>query len=614
MKKVYAVTFTLLSVAALNVNAQNIAINTTGVAANASALLDISATNKGILIPQVALTATNAAGPITSPATGLLVYNTATAGVFPTNVTPGYYYWSSAQWERFGTNPQPAWYTAGNAGTTPTNNFLGTTDNQPMVFRSNNVERGRLTPVGELIIGGSAPVLAGDLFIATSLSAGYEWPVNGYAYLDGGGVYGRIMAGNVTNYSAVQGEYDGTGTTPFGAAGVYGVILPTALNRASHYGVLGINSITSGTAVVGASGASLFTLSTGSGGAFTGDRYGSYNRQADATSAGTGYSSGSTYTGSRGNAPVNTGVSGDYYHFGMHGIYDNSAGLGYGRRSGGTLGYALGGSTGLIVGYGCLGYNNSAATPTMYGLLYVATAGATTAGKYAGGNDIHSAIGMGGYGDLMGGWVRGNIYGMNIKGNRYTLYLDGKTYTNDVFAQLNSNGTNQRIVSYVPTSTSVDVYAKGTATLSNGKAFVKFDRNYSDMVSLEVPVIVTVTPMGKSNGVYIESVNTEGFTVVENNNGTSDVQFSWIAIGTKRGFENPSNPDELLSPYYDEKMNGVMFNEGDLSNHANTILWDGTQLHIDDIERPKTPALKGIEEDVKIGTAEGHSKPITNPH
>lgn len=63
--------------------AQNVAINTTGAAPNASAMLDVESTNRGLLIPRVALTATNAAGPITTPATSLLVYNTATAGTAP---------------------------------------------------------------------------------------------------------------------------------------------------------------------------------------------------------------------------------------------------------------------------------------------------------------------------------------------------------------------------------------------------------------------------------------------------------------------------------------------------------------------------------------------------
>ncbi len=68
---------------------------------NASAKLDVTATDKGFLPPRVALTATNSASPTTSPAAGLLVYNTATAGTAPNNVVPGYYFWNGTVWVNF---------------------------------------------------------------------------------------------------------------------------------------------------------------------------------------------------------------------------------------------------------------------------------------------------------------------------------------------------------------------------------------------------------------------------------------------------------------------------------------------------------------------------------
>ncbi|MPS74973.1 MAG: hypothetical protein E2590_17730 [Chryseobacterium sp.] len=58
---------------------------------DASAILDVSATNKGILLPRVALTSSTDQTTIISPATGLMVYNTATAGSAPLNVSPGVY-------------------------------------------------------------------------------------------------------------------------------------------------------------------------------------------------------------------------------------------------------------------------------------------------------------------------------------------------------------------------------------------------------------------------------------------------------------------------------------------------------------------------------------------
>jgi len=68
---------------------------------NASAKLDVSATDRGFLPPRVALTAANVFTPITgtsSAAAGLLIYNTATAGTVPNNVVPGYYFWNGTAW------------------------------------------------------------------------------------------------------------------------------------------------------------------------------------------------------------------------------------------------------------------------------------------------------------------------------------------------------------------------------------------------------------------------------------------------------------------------------------------------------------------------------------
>ena len=48
---------------------------------DASAKLDVTSSNKGFLPPRVALTATNAASPITSPANGLMVFNTTTGEI-----------------------------------------------------------------------------------------------------------------------------------------------------------------------------------------------------------------------------------------------------------------------------------------------------------------------------------------------------------------------------------------------------------------------------------------------------------------------------------------------------------------------------------------------------
>ncbi|MBT3423261.1 MAG: hypothetical protein HN431_10675, partial [Bacteroidetes bacterium] len=72
--------------------AQTTVISDVSHSGDASAVLDVYSTTKGLLFPRIALTNTSSASPVSSPATSLIVYNTASTG----NVTPGYYYWNSA--------------------------------------------------------------------------------------------------------------------------------------------------------------------------------------------------------------------------------------------------------------------------------------------------------------------------------------------------------------------------------------------------------------------------------------------------------------------------------------------------------------------------------------
>lgn len=62
-----------------------------------SAQLDVTATNKGLLIPRLSLIQTTNQSPVTGAITNsLLVYNTATVN----DVTPGFYYWQTDKWVR----------------------------------------------------------------------------------------------------------------------------------------------------------------------------------------------------------------------------------------------------------------------------------------------------------------------------------------------------------------------------------------------------------------------------------------------------------------------------------------------------------------------------------
>ncbi len=138
---------------------QNVGINSTGAAPNTSAILDVDATNKGLLVPRVNLLNTTDITTIVSPATSLFVYNTnaAITGVGANGV--GYYYFDGLRWINLliNANYGPAWLTTGNTSTIDSINFIGTTDFVPLSFRAYGVQAGRIDPSkNNLFFGGLA--------------------------------------------------------------------------------------------------------------------------------------------------------------------------------------------------------------------------------------------------------------------------------------------------------------------------------------------------------------------------------------------------------------------------------------------------------------------------
>lgn len=89
----------LLLCSAVNTNAQVKISNSSGVINTESVLhLESAANNRGFLLTRIALQATNNVAPLASHTAGMIVFNTATAGAAPNNVTPGLYYNDGTRW------------------------------------------------------------------------------------------------------------------------------------------------------------------------------------------------------------------------------------------------------------------------------------------------------------------------------------------------------------------------------------------------------------------------------------------------------------------------------------------------------------------------------------
>jgi hypothetical protein len=125
--------------------AQGVAINSDNTNPDPSAMLDVKSTTRGMLLPRVTQAQRTA---IAAPATGLLVYQTDNPG--------GFYYYNGTGWFRLSLQNE-GWSTTGNAGNVSADNFIGTTDNQPLLFRLNNIPSGKLDHInGNYFIGSGA--------------------------------------------------------------------------------------------------------------------------------------------------------------------------------------------------------------------------------------------------------------------------------------------------------------------------------------------------------------------------------------------------------------------------------------------------------------------------
>ncbi|MBL0128010.1 MAG: hypothetical protein IPP83_11275 [Flavobacteriales bacterium] len=386
-----SIPFILLFMIASPAFAQNIAINADGAAPNTSALLDVDATalpalaKKGLLVPRIALGATNVAAPVVAPATSLLVYNTATAGVAPNNVSPGYYYWNGAVWIRFASTGD-GWLITGNAGTVAGTNFIGTTDAVDWMIKTGGAlaanERMRVRSTGQVVQNNTAH-FAGDVFSVygntttngatpSINNAVGTFSVNGYASGSGTGVYGETAGGATTNGTAVWGDIYGTATTASSTSeGVWGTnsTAPagTGLTASVASGVRGDATGAAGTAFT------MGVLGTNTG--TTGSAFGVYGQNTSSTASGVF------------GVNLNTGA------VGARGVEGQAAGTAGGI---GSIGFFTGATIGAgQSGYGVRGVNNVAPTGTGFAIGVRGDVGGVSGATYGVYGQAASATGFG---------------------------------------------------------------------------------------------------------------------------------------------------------------------------------------------------------------------------
>jgi hypothetical protein len=110
-----------------------VGINSDGSSPDASSMLDVKSTVKGILIPRMT---TLQRTSIPAPAEGLIVYDTDLGSLC---------FYRLGSWNQALGNLS-GWSLKGNAGINPATDFLGTTDNNAVIFKMNNLLSGTINP------------------------------------------------------------------------------------------------------------------------------------------------------------------------------------------------------------------------------------------------------------------------------------------------------------------------------------------------------------------------------------------------------------------------------------------------------------------------------------
>lgn len=254
-----------------------------------------ASTVDGIVIPRIDRQRAQSMASI--PVSTLVYINnisTGTAAGITQDVTSvGFYHFDGTKWVALVTTPSNNdWRTTGNTGTTPATNFIGTSDNQPLVFKVNNVNSGFINSTSAVAFGfnslpyNAAPNLGNSAFGASALGTTTTGVFNSALGLSALGANTSGILNTALGYqaqlnnttgqrntsagvSALRDNVSGQGNTALG----YQSLLNTTGGFNSAMGLDALRTLTTGTENIGIgyqagfdanSGGSNTQISTGS--------------------------------------------------------------------------------------------------------------------------------------------------------------------------------------------------------------------------------------------------------------------------------------------------------------------------------------------------------------
>jgi len=186
---------------------------------NANSLLELEATNKGLLYPRVALTATSNAAPLNAHVQGMTVYNTATTG----DVTPGLYANDGSKWIVLGLGTATS-----STVTVECNGFTGNYNAGAsartfvVTYTNNSFSTASVTPVvGDLVLNTASGLTVASVSpnTATTINSGATRVVT---YTLGGSLSatpGTVITGTFTKFGLSCSKTVATNVAPVANAG-----------------------------------------------------------------------------------------------------------------------------------------------------------------------------------------------------------------------------------------------------------------------------------------------------------------------------------------------------------------------------------------------------------
>jgi len=127
------------------------------------------------------------------------------------------------------------------------------------------------------------------------------------------------------------------------------------------------------------------------------------------------------------------------------------------------------------------------------------------------------------------------------------VHSDGSSSTNPglkVYGTFEATGSKSSVVQtsrgeerlYAIETPDVEFMASGRASLVNGEAQVGFERLFQEAISSDIPLKIILTPKGGWSGLYVTDQSFSGFSVMTGA-GEENIEFDWLAIGRRKGYE-----------------------------------------------------------------------------